>query len=237
MGIFSNLTKGLSKGSKKKVSKVLTEQAGKSAVKQSTKKTLKQSIGEVGKSLSKKNALKIGAVAVGAGALAYQTRTQTVNINSITSSSGIFSINNTAIISYTPSNVINLEDKITISKTNCKPPLSGEFKINKAIDSNNLEIIIPFKLEQPGNSGEMIVDTDISNQMENNIGGAFEVGAKVSKTALSGVTKGLFGDIDMTMIWVFLSFIILIVLIWILKSFNLNPISILLSKLKKNKTT
>ena len=77
--------------------------------------------------------------------------------------------NNLVIIELSEGEEISINDKVSITNTNCDPKLEGEYFINKVISQKTLEIQTSFNLQTEGNQGDLTLLTTFESQLAQNL--------------------------------------------------------------------
>lgn len=103
-----------------------------------------------------------------------------------------------AIINFNPREEISTNDRIEILESNCVPPLSGEFIIEKIITGTSIIVTIAEELKQEGTQGKFKLLTTFESQLSQNsdkvVGGTSGFLGDTIGSALEPV-KNIFGSV------------------------------------------
>jgi cobalamin biosynthesis Mg chelatase CobN len=152
-----------------KAAKQATEKAAKEAAEKAAKEAAEKAAKEAAAKTSM-SAAKKAALAVGAGVAAYYVIDPALEAKEKNGSKyGITKIesvnNNAAKITYFPGQSIYIKDTLTLSNTNCVPPLVGNFKILSVDSDTQVTVITSQKIIKSGTTGTMVLNTNYENQL------------------------------------------------------------------------
>lgn len=151
---------------------------------------------ETAQSIAAKSAKYVAAGVVVAGGAAYiATQTSKLNGSKYTIQSiAPASSSGGLLITYSPGQKFNSSgDTLTLSATNCVPPIDGTTAITSTPSLTS--VVVPGTVTSKGTQGQITLNTTFESQMDNDLSGAGKAAGGAVGGAASGVVGGVVGGV------------------------------------------